>query len=45
MTGEPSRLRRDLDPMPNGVRDALDAAGLVDAYARRPPSLTILLEA
>jgi uncharacterized protein YdeI (YjbR/CyaY-like superfamily) len=37
MTGEPSPLQRDLNPMPDDVREALETSGLVDAYERRPP--------
>ena len=30
-------LTRPIEPMPDDVRDALDARGLADAYAARPP--------
>ena len=30
-------LRRDLNPMPDEVRQALEARALVDAYQARPP--------
>ena len=30
-------LRRDLNPMPDDVRQALEARGLVNAYEGRPP--------
>jgi uncharacterized protein YdeI (YjbR/CyaY-like superfamily) len=30
-------LRRDLNPMPEEVRQALEARALVDAYEARPP--------
>lgn len=30
-------LRRDLNPMPDDVRQALKARGLVNAYEGRPP--------
>ena len=30
-------LRRDLNPMPAEVREALEARALVDAYQARPP--------
>lgn len=32
-----NRLTRDIHPMPDFVREALDKAGLFDAYHARPP--------
>lgn len=34
---QPSRLKRALVPMPPDVREALEAAGLREAYDARPP--------
>ena len=39
MNAQPSssRLKRQLNPMPDNIRDALLARGLMDAYHARPP--------
>lgn len=37
MTGERTRLKRDVNPMPDDIRTRLDSAGLAAAYEARPP--------
>ncbi len=37
MTGDKSKLKREKQPMPDYVRDALMESGLMDAYEARPP--------
>lgn len=38
-------LRRDLNPMPDDVRQALEFRSLVDAYEARPPSSATITSA